>query len=178
MPVLLIALNIYWIQNITLKQRLPIPVLAQVNTPDSDNSSSEESYVHEMCSDWYDPYTVFIAPYSLSRGNLLKFTSFRNIHSWICAAPLPATSSHTDKCDITYCTSVNKYNSNSRFAHFNALWMEHIHIVSNWNHGGISGDVHFAGHLRSNRATSYVIRDTYEICRAGGCEDWDWETLL
>ncbi len=27
-----------------------------------------------------------IAPYSLSRGNLLKFSSLRNIHSWICAA--------------------------------------------------------------------------------------------
>ncbi len=25
------------------------------------------------------------------------------------------------------CTSVNKYNLNSRLAHFNALWMEHIH---------------------------------------------------
>ncbi len=24
-------------------------------------------------------------------------------------------------------------------------------FASNWNHGGISCDVHFAGHLRSNR---------------------------
>ena len=28
---------------------------------------------------------ALIAPYSLSRGNLLKFTSLRNIHSRICA---------------------------------------------------------------------------------------------
>ncbi len=28
---------------------------------------------------------------------------------------------------------------------------------SNWNHGGISGDVHFAGHLWSNRTN--VVRD-------------------
>ncbi len=25
-----------------------------------------------------------------------------------------------------------------------------------WNHGGLSGDVHFVGHLLSNRTTSYV----------------------
>ncbi len=31
------------------------------------------------------PYTGSIAPYSLSRWNPLKFTLFRNIHSWICA---------------------------------------------------------------------------------------------
>ncbi len=36
-------------------------------------SSLEKSYVHELCSDWHAPYTVFIAPYSLSRENLLKF---------------------------------------------------------------------------------------------------------
>ncbi len=25
--------------------------------------------------------------------------------------------------------------------------------------------------------TSYVMRDAYEIWRAGGCVDWDWEKL-
>ncbi len=69
-----------------------------VNTPDSDHQ-----LVHELCSDWHDPYTVFIALYSLSRGNPLKFTSLRNIHSHICATPPPAASSHTDE---TYKRSV------------------------------------------------------------------------
>ncbi len=96
-----------------------------VNSLIQITSSLEESYVHELCSDWYDPYTVFTAPYSLSRGNTLKFISLRNINSWIYTAPLPATSSHTDRW--TSYTSVNKYNLNSRLAHFNALWMEHIH---------------------------------------------------
>ncbi len=51
---------------------------------------------------------------------------------------------------------LNKYNLNLHLAHFNALCMEHI-LILNWNHGGISGDVHFAGHLRSNRTN--VVRD-------------------
>ncbi len=25
--------------------------------------------------------------------------------------------------------------------------------------------------------TSEAIRVTYEMCRAGGCEDWNWELL-
>ncbi len=77
--------------------------------------------MHELCSDWHAPYTGSIAPYSLSRGNPLKFTLFRNIHSWICAAQcLHARTS------VTSYTSVNIYNFNSRLAHFNALWMEYI----------------------------------------------------
>ncbi len=77
--------------------------------------------MHELCSDWHAPYAGSIAPYSLSRGNPLKFTSSRNIHSWICAARrLHARTS------VTSYTSVNIYNCNSRLAHFNALWMEYI----------------------------------------------------
>ena len=87
-------------------------------------SSLEVSSVHELCSHWHGPYTVFIAPYSLSRGNLLKFTSLRNIHSWICAAQRLHT-----RTSVTSYTSVNKYNLNTRFAHFIAFWMEHIHSL-------------------------------------------------
>ncbi len=98
-------------------------------------SSLEVRSMHELCSDWHAPYTGSIAPYtesiapytgsiapySLSRGNLLKFTLFRNIHSWICAVQrLHARTS------VTSYTSVNIYNLNSRLAHFNALWMEYI----------------------------------------------------
>ncbi len=80
--------------------------------------------MHELCSDWHAPYTGSIAPYSLSRGNPLKFTLFRNIHSWICTAQrLHARTS------VTSYTSVNIYNFNSRLAHFNALWMEYIHSL-------------------------------------------------
>ncbi len=67
------------------------------------------------------PYTVSIAPYSLSRGNPHKFTLFRNIHSWICAAQ-----HFHARTSVTSYTAVNIYNFNSRLAHFNALWMEYI----------------------------------------------------
>ncbi len=56
-------------------------------------------------------------------------------------------------------------------------------FASNWNHGGIFCDVHFAGHLRRIEQSSEAIRITYEIyraARAGGggvCEDWNWEPL-
>ncbi len=51
--------------------------------------------------------------------------------------------------------------------------MEHT-LASSWNHGRISGDVHSAGHSRRIELMFYVIRDTYEICRAwgGGRDSW------
>ncbi len=84
-------------------------------------SSLEVRSVHELCSDWHAPYTVSIAPYSPSRGNPLKFTSLRNIHSWICTAQRLHAQTR-----VTSYTSVNIYNLNSRLAHFNALLMEYM----------------------------------------------------
>ncbi len=122
-------------------QRFPIPVLAPPPPPPPPplpilhvslnthliqiTSSLEESYVHELCSDWHAPFTVSIAPYSLSRGNPLKFISLRNIHSWICAAQHLHTQTKLtrDVWGVTEYTSVNKYNLNSHLAHFNALCM-------------------------------------------------------
>ncbi len=70
-------------------QRFPFPVLCifcmsrLVNTQLIQIASSvEESYVHELCSDWQAPYTVPIAPYFLSRENLLKFISLQNTHGF------------------------------------------------------------------------------------------------
>ncbi len=83
---------------ITLKQRFSIPVIVHPHpSPRSAYfaclsllthliqiiSLLEVRSMHELCSDWHAPYTGLIAPYSLSRGNPLKFTSFRNIHLWI-----------------------------------------------------------------------------------------------
>ncbi len=97
----------------SLNQRFPIPIPPLSNTHTQIfcmsllvthliqiTSSLEESYVHELCSDVYDHYSGSIAPYCLSRGNQLKFTSLQSIYSRICATPLPAASSHTDECDI------------------------------------------------------------------------------
>ncbi len=95
------------------------------------------------------------------QGNPLKFTSFRNIHSWICAAHhLHARTS------VTSYTSVNIYNFNSRLAHFNALWMEHIRSLRT----GILGescDVHFAGHIRSNRTNIWSDKSNIRNMQSG-----------
>ncbi len=47
--------------------------------------SLEMRSVHELCSDWHCPYSVHCSLLP-EQGNPLKFTSLRNIHSWICAA--------------------------------------------------------------------------------------------
>ncbi len=107
------------------------------------------------------------------QGNLLKFTLFRNIHSWICAAQrLHARTS------VTSYTSVNIYNLNSRLAHFNALWMEYIRSLRT----GIMAeypDVHFAGHLRSNRTNIWSDKSNIRnMQNGGGREDWNWYHYL
>ncbi len=126
-------------KQITLNQRFSIPVLAPHRSTYFSClsllthliqiiSSLEVRSMNELCSDWHAPYTVSIAPYSLSRGKPLKFTSLQNIHSWICVAQhLYARTS------VTSYTSVNIYNFNSRLAHFNALWMEYVRFeLESW----------------------------------------------
>ncbi len=128
--------------------------------------------MHELCSDWHAPYTGSIAPYSLSRGNPLKFTSFRNIHSWICA-----TQRLHAQTSVTSYTSVNIYNFNSRLAHLYALWMEYLCSLRT----GIMAENHVMSTSQGTcvriEQTSEAIRVTYEKCRAGGREDWNWEPL-
>ncbi len=143
-----------------------------VNTPDSDNQ-----LVRRELRAW----TVFRLIWSLHRvlcsllpeqGKSVEvyFTSEHSFTDLRCAA-----SSHTD--EWTSYTSVNKYNLNLHLAHFNALWMEHIHSFRT----GIMTEYPVMSTSQGTyvriEQTSYVIRDTYEICRAGGREDWDWETL-
>ncbi len=156
-----------------LDQRFSIPVLALfVNTPDSDNQ-----LVRSALHAW----TVFRLTCSLHRvhcsllaeqGNPLKFTSFRNIHSWICAAQrLHARTS------VTSYTSVNIYNFNSCLAHLYALWMEYIRSLRT----GIMAEYPVMSTSQGTcvqiEQTSEAIRVTYKICRVGGNEDWNWEPL-
>ncbi len=72
------------------------------------------------------------------------------------------------KKSVTSYTSVNKYNLNLCLAHFNALWMEHIHSFRT----GIMVEYLVMSTSQGTygriEQTSYVIRDIYEICRAGG----------
>ncbi len=118
------------------------------------------------------PYTVSIAPYSLSREIRWSLLYFGNIHSWICAA----RRLHA-RMSVTSYTSVNIYNFNSRLAHFNALWMEYIRSLRT----GIMEEYPVMSPSQGTyvpiEQTSEAIRVTYEICRAGGREDWNWEPL-
>ncbi len=158
----------------TIEQRFSIPVLAPSRSAYfaclslltnliQIISLLEVRSMHELCSDWHAPYTGSIAPYSLSRGNLLKFTLFRKIHSWICAAQhLHARTS------VTSYTSVNIYNFNSRLAHFNALWMEYIRSRRTRIMAECPVMSTSQGTYVRIEQTSEAIRVTYEICRAGG----------
>ncbi len=157
-----------------------------VNTPDSDNQLVR-SALHALtvfrltCSlhrAHCSPHRVHCSPHRVhcsllpEEGNPLKFTLFRNIHSWICAAQrLHARTS------VTSYTSVNIYNFNSRLAHFNALWMEYISSLRT----GIMEEYPVTSTSQGTyvpiEQTSEAIRVTYEICRAGGREDWNWELL-
>jgi len=95
---------------------------------------------------------------------------------------LCATSSNKDDCDIIYLCKYIQFKFTSRTHKcslngtyvLNALWMEHT-FFSNWNLGGISCDVHFAGHLRSNRTKAWSDERNIQMCRVGG--DWNWELL-
>ncbi len=133
-------------------------------------SSSEVCSVHELCSDWHAPYTVSIAPYSLSRGNPLKFTLLQNIHSWF-ALRIFKHRRVWHHIPLIYKILIHVSHT---YMHF-----EWNTFASNWNHGGISCDVHFAGHLRSNSTNIWSDKRNIRIVqRRGGCEDWSWDQLI
>ncbi len=55
-------------------------------------------------------------------------------------------------------------------------WNINKHQFSNWNHGGISCDVHFVGHLWSNR-TNVVREEIHTKYAERGGGGLGWETL-
>ncbi len=79
---------------------------------------------------------------------------------------------------VTSYTSVNIYNFNSRLAHLYALWMEYIRSLRNWNHGGISCDVHFEGHLRSNRTNIWSDKSNIRNMQSGGARGLELRTAV
>ncbi len=144
-----------------------------VNTPDSDNQLVRSALHEWNCvSDWHAPYTVSIAPYSLSRGKPLKFTSLQNIHSWILRC---ATSLRTDECDIIYvCKYIQfKFTSRTLQCTMNGIRSLRTGIMEEYRVMSTS-----QGTCVRIEQTSEVIRVTYEMCRAVGREDWNWEPLL
>ncbi len=49
-------------------------------------------------------------------------------------------------------------------------------FASNWNHGGMSCDVHFAGHLRSNRTNVWSDKSNIRNVQSGGARGLELRT--
>ncbi len=141
-----------------------------VNTPDSDNQLVR-SALHE--------WTVFRLTCSLhsvhcsllpEQGKAAEgyFTSEHSFMDLRCA-----TSLRTDECDIIY---VCKYIQFKFTVSHTSMHYEWNTFASNWNHGGISCDVHFAGTCVRIEQTSEVIRVTYEMCQSGGARGLELRT--
>ncbi len=153
-----------------------------VNTPDSDNQ-----LVRSALRAW----TVFQMTCSLHRVHCSLHSVHCSLHSVHCSlhhcslhrsiAPYtgsiaPNTGPIAPYTGSSY-TSVNIYNFNSRLAHFNALWMEYIRSLRT----GIMEEYPVMSTSQGTcvriEQTSEAIRVTYDICRAGVREDWNWEPL-
>ncbi len=87
---------------------------------------------------------------------------FTSEHSFmVCTAQ--RLQAQMSECDIKYSTS-DIYNFNSRLAHLYALWMEYIRFeLESW---------------RNIQWCSLHRALKFEMCRAGGREDWNWEPLV
>ncbi len=159
-----------------LHQRFSIPpcifCMSLFNTPDSDNQ-----LVRSSLRAW----TVFRLTCSLHRVHCSLLPEqgtyvvvyFTSEHSFmVCAAQrLHARTS------VTSYTSVNIYNLHSLLANLYALWMEYVCFRT-----GIMAECPVMSTSQGTyvqiEQTTVVIRVTYEMCRAGGHEEWNWEPLI
>ncbi len=118
--------------------------------------------MNELCSDWHAPYTVSIAPYSLSRGKPAEvyFTSEHSFMDLRCA-----TSLRTDECDIIYvCKYIQfKFTSRTLQCTMNGIRSLQTGIMEEYPVMSTS-----QGTCVRIEQTSEVIRVTYEMCRAVG----------
>ncbi len=130
-------------------------------------SSLEVRSVHELCSNWHAPYTqcpLLPTPWAVEiRWSLLHLGTF--IHGLRCS-----TSSSTDKCDIPLIYTI-LFNVSHTYMHF-----EWNTFALNWNHGGISCDVHFAGHLRLNRTNIWSGKSNILNVQSGGARGLELRT--
>ncbi len=142
-----------------------------VNTPDSDNQLVR-SALHE--------WTVFRLTCSLhsvhcsllpeqGKAAEVYFTSEHSFMDFRCA-----TSLRTDECDIIYvCKCIQfKFTSRTLQCTMNGIRSLRTGIMEEYPVMSTS-----QGTCVRIEQTSEVIRVTYEMCRAGGREDWNWEPL-
>ncbi len=142
-----------------------------VNTPDSDNQLVR-SALHE--------WTVFRLTCSLhsvhcsllpeqGKAAEVYFTSEHSFMDLRCA-----TSLRTDECDIIYvCKYIQfKFTSRTLQCTMNGIRSLRTGIMEEYRVMSTS-----QGTYVRIEQTSEVIRVTYEMCRAVGREDWNWEPL-
>ncbi len=142
-----------------------------VNTPDSDNQLVR-SALHE--------WTVFRLTCSLhsvhcsllpeqGKAAEVYFTSEHSFMDLRCA-----TSLRTDECDIIYvCKYIQfKFTSRTLQCTMNGIRSLRTGIMEEYRVMSTS-----QGTCVRIEQTSEVIRVTYEMCRAVGREDWNWEPL-
>ncbi len=145
-----------------------------VNTHDSDNqlvrSALHAWTVFRLTCSLHRVHCSLLPGQEKSVWSLLHFGTF--IHG-ICAAQRLHV-----RTSVTSYTSVNIYNFNSRLAHFNALWMEYIRSLRTRIMAEYPVMSTSQGTCVRIEQTSEAIRVTYEICRAGGGEDWNWAPLV
>ncbi len=143
-----------------------------VNTPDSDNQLVR-SALHE--------WTVFRLTCSLhsvhcsllpeqGKAAEVYFTSEHSFMDLRCA-----TSLRTDECDIIYvCKYIQfKFTSRTLQCTMNGIRSLRTGIMEEYRVMSTS-----QGTCVRIEQTSEVIRVTYEMCRAVGREDWNWEPLV
>ncbi len=143
-----------------------------VNTPDSDNQLVR-SALHE--------WTVFRLTCSLhsvhcsllpeqGKAAEVYFTSEHSFMDLRCA-----TSLRTDECDIIYvCKYIQfKFTSRTLQCTMNGIRSLRTGIMEEYRVMSTS-----QGTCVRIEQTSEVIRVTYEMCRAVGREDWNWEPLI
>ncbi len=142
-----------------------------VNTPDSDNQLVR-SALHE--------WTVFRLTCSLhsvhcsllpeqGKAAEVYFTSEHSFMDLRCA-----TSLRTDECDIIYVCKYIQFKLTSRTLQctMNGIRSLRTGIMEEYRVMSTS-----QGTCVRIEQTSEVIRVTYEMCRAVGREDWNWEPL-
>ncbi len=141
-----------------------------VNTPDSDNQLVR-SALHE--------WTVFRLTCSLhsvhcsllpeqGKAAEVYFTSEHSFMDLRCA-----TSLRTDECDIIYVCKYIQFKFTSRTLQ---CTMNGIRSLRTGIMGGISCDVHFAGHLRSNRTNVWSDKSNIRNVQSGGARGLELRT--
>ncbi len=141
-----------------------------VNTPDSDNQ-----LVRSALHEWTVPIDMLPTQCPLlptpwaGESRWSYFTSEHSFMDLRCA-----TSLRTDECDIIYvCKYIQfKFTSRTLQCTMNGIRSLRTGIMEEYRVMSTS-----QGTCVRIEQTSEVIRVTYEMCRAVGREDWNWEPL-